>query len=605
MRNAETVLHIIQQRGRRGQPVADVYRQLYNPDLYLRAYGRIYRKEGAMTRGATAETVDGMSQAKIAHLIAQLRQERYRWTPVRRRYIPKKQPGKRRPLGLPTWSDKLVQEVVRSILNAYFEPQFSDHAHGFRPQRGCHTALRTIQGWSGTHWFIEGDIEGCYDNIDHAILLSMLQQHFPDNRFLRLVKHLLQAGYLEEWKHYPTFSGTPQGGLVSPILSNIYLDRLDRFVENTLLPYYNRGIRRRANPAYRALQQQRAYWKKKGDGMQSRALRQAMQQIPSMDTTDPTFRRLHYVRYADDFLLGFTGPKREAEDIKAVLKAFLQQELGLKLSEDKTLVTHAQTGTTRFLGYEIQRFQDNTKRDASGRRSINHRISLRIPAEVVQDRCRRYRKQGVIQPRLELTNDHDYTIVQTYQDHYRGVVQYYALAHNVGALRPLRWTLETSLLKTLAVKHKSRVRQIARRYRSTTQTPAGPRRCYEVRVARQGKKPLIARFGGLSLKRKQQAFIKDRRIPPPGPTARTELVQRLLADTCEVCGSSQQCQVHHVRKLADLKVNGRKEKPPWIRLMAARRRKTLVVCRACHVAIHAGKMNRDEPLVDNGYWKAV
>lgn len=236
MRNAETVLGVIRERGKRGLPLEDVYRQLYNPDLYLRAYGRIYRNAGVLTPGTSPETVDAMSLAKIQALIAALRGERYRWTPVRRVSIPKKN-GKTRPLGIPTWSDKLLQEVIRSLLEAYYEPQFSPHSHGFRPERGCHTALTQIQkGWTGTKWLIEGDIAGCFDNIDHAVLLTILRERIRDNRFLRLIEGLLRAGYCEQWRYHPTLSGTPQGGIVSPLLANLCLDRLDQFVETRLLP---------------------------------------------------------------------------------------------------------------------------------------------------------------------------------------------------------------------------------------------------------------------------------------------------------------------------------------------------------------------------------
>jgi retron-type reverse transcriptase len=164
MRSAETVLTIIRERGKRGLPLEDVYRMLYNPDLYLCAYARLYKNKGAMTRGVTDETVDAMSLAKIKQLIDDVRHERHRWTPVRRVYIAKKKGGQR-PLGLPTWKDKLLQEVMRSILEAYYEPQMSRHSHGFRPGRGCHTALREIQTtWTGSRWFVEGDIAKCFDH---------------------------------------------------------------------------------------------------------------------------------------------------------------------------------------------------------------------------------------------------------------------------------------------------------------------------------------------------------------------------------------------------------------------------------------------------------
>lgn len=222
MRTAAAVLKIIQERGKRRLPLEDIYRQLYNPTLYLRAYAKLYPNKGAMTPGTTMETVDAMTMAKIYQIIDDLRHERYRWTPVRRVYIAKKN-GKLRALGLPSWSDKLLQEVIRQLLQAYYEEQFSDHSHGFRPDRGCHTALCTIkQTWNGTRWFIEGDIKACFDRIDHTVLLSILTEKLHDNRFLRLIRHLLQAGYLEEWQYHQTLSGCPQGGVVSPLLSNIY-----------------------------------------------------------------------------------------------------------------------------------------------------------------------------------------------------------------------------------------------------------------------------------------------------------------------------------------------------------------------------------------------
>src|SRR5258708_9185932 len=212
MRTAATVLNIIQERGKRRLPLEDLYRQLYNPELYLRAYAKLYPNKGAMTQGSTSETVDAMALTKINKIIEDLRQERYRWTPVRRLSIPKKQKGKYRPLGLPSWSDKLLQEVIRQILEAYYDCQFSDHSHGFRPGRGCHTALSTIkQTWNGSRWFIEGDIKACFDRMNHEVLLSILGERIHDNRFLRLIRHLLHAEYLEDWQYHQTLSGSPQG----------------------------------------------------------------------------------------------------------------------------------------------------------------------------------------------------------------------------------------------------------------------------------------------------------------------------------------------------------------------------------------------------------
>jgi group II intron reverse transcriptase/maturase len=255
---------------------------------------------GAMTPGATSEIVDGMALTKIDAIIAVLRDERYQWTPVRRTLIPKKS-GKLRRLGLPTWSDKLLQEVIRSILEAYYEPQFSQHSHGFRSDRGCHTALDEItRRWRGVKWYVEGDISRCFDSLDHQVMLSILSENLRDHRFLRLLSNLFKAGYLEDWKYHATLSGVPQGSVVGPVLSNIYLDRLDQFVENVLLPTYNCGDQRKISLPYKALLAAARKKRIAGDHGEAKRLRQQAQQMPSRDPRDPEFRRLRYVRYADD-----------------------------------------------------------------------------------------------------------------------------------------------------------------------------------------------------------------------------------------------------------------------------------------------------------------
>ena len=587
MREAETVLGIIRERGHNRSPLNNVYRQLYNPNLYLRSYGRLYRNKGAMTKGATAETVDGMSMDKINAMIESLRFERYRWTPVRRVHIPKKN-GKTRPLGIPSWSDKLLQDVIRSILEAYYEPQFSDLSHGFRPGRGCHTALTTIKRvWHGTKWFIEGDIRSCFDSIQPEILLKILQKDIQDNRFIRLIKTLLQTGYLENGRHTPTLSGTPQGSILSPILSNLYLNKLDQFVEQALIPKYTQGERRAHNPVYDKLSNNAYYLRKQGQVELAKALEQLRRSIPANEPNDPHYRRLRYVRYADDFLLGFAGPKQEAEGIKERLRLFLREELKLELSEEKTLITHATTEKARFLGYDISISQCNSK-ITRNRRSVNGGIALRMPVSFVDDRCRFYMKRGKPIHRMERTHNTDYSIVCQYQSEYRGYVQYYQLADNIAWLSRLQWAMRTSLLKTLAHKHKSTVAKMTRKYAATMKTADGPRRCLEVSVPRVGKKPLIAHFGGIPLKVKQTATIEDQPLTRRS-LGRTELLQRLLAETCEVCGSMHNIEVHHIRKLADVNPKGRKSKPDWMHLMASRQRKTLVLCRTCHDNLHAGR----------------
>lgn len=582
MQSAETVLGVLRERGSRGLSCTQLYRQLFNPQLYLLAYSRIYSNKGAMTPGATQETVDGMSTAKIDRIIDAMRHERYRFAPVRRTLIPKKN-GKMRPLGLPTWSDKLVGEVVRLLLEAYYEPQFSDRSHGFRPRRGCHTALREIANtWTGTAWFIEGDIADCFGSLDHEIMLSILSEKIHDNRFLRLLRNMLTAGYLEDWTWHATPSGAPQGGVASPVLSSIYLHKLDEFVETVLIPEYTRGRRRARNPAYLEVANALARARRRGDRVEVARLRKHMQSLPSQDQHDPGYRRLRYVRYADDHLLGFIGPKAEAEEIKQRLAVFLRDNLALELSQDKTLITHARTGRARFLGYDIGVQHDDRQRARNGHRGVNGAISLGVPTSVIKAKTALYRERGKPARRSQVINYSDYDIVRIYGAEYRGIVQYYLLAGNIRRLHRLRWAMLSSMLKTLASKHRSTPTRIAAKHQAKILTPHGPRRCFEAIVERGGTStPLVARFGGIPLRRQKTAILTDR--PPERITRRSELINRLQRGRCELCQQPGQVQVHHVRGLAELAGS---EPTPWTQAMARRRRKTLVVCDDCHDLIH-------------------
>jgi group II intron reverse transcriptase/maturase len=583
MQSAETVLDVLRERGRRGLPCDELYRQLFNPQLYLLAYGRIYSNKGAMTPGPDAETADGMTLGKIERIIDALRHERYRFKPVKRVYIPKKD-GKQRPLGLPSWSDKLLGEVVRLLLEAYYEPQFSDRSHGYRPGRGCHTALREVaETWTGTAWFIEGDISRCFDQLDHRVMVETLGEKIHDSRLLRLIGQMLAAGYLEDWVWNVTLSGAPQGGVLSPCLSNIYLDRLDRFVETVLIPGYTRGVLRAHNPEYTRVQRALAQARRRGDHAEVRALRKQQRSLPSQDPHDPGYRRLRYARYADDILLGFTGPKAEAEEIKQRLAQFVRDDLKLELSETKTLITHARTSAARFLGYEITTQHANHV-ITGGRRVANGGIRLRVPRDVIKTKCSRYMQRGRPERRPGLMNEQDHTIISRFGAEYRGVVQYYLLASDVHRLSQLHWVMATSLLKTLAGKHDSTVSKMARKHAATIQTPHGPRKCLQVTVQRNGRKPLIATFGGIPLRRQRNAILTDRE-PVQANVPRSELVRRLLAGRCEICGGAEMVQVHQIRNLADLEKPG-PQRPEWMSLMARRRRKTLVVCGACHADIH-------------------
>jgi group II intron reverse transcriptase/maturase len=584
MQEAAVVLSVLRERGRKGLPLTQLYRQMFNKNLYLLAYGNIYSNQGAMTPGASEETADGMTEGKIDQITELMRHERYRFTPARRIYIPKKN-GKLRPLGLPSWSDKLVGEVVRLLLEAYYEPQFSDQSHGFRKGRGCHTALREIREvWKGTTWFIEGDVSDCFGSLDHEIMAAILAEKIHDQRFLRLIRHMLRAGYLEDWEYRDTLSGCPQGGVVSPALSNIYLNKLDEFVERELIPRHTRGASRARNPEYMRIRHRREKARRHGDRAAARDLLRQMRALPSVDPMDPGYRRLRYLRYADDHILGFTGPKAEAEQIKADLTRFLRETLRLELNQDKTLISHARTQPARFLGYHIIVQHCDTKITRS-RRLVNGRIALRVPPDVIKAKTAPYRCKGKPWHRSRLQNLDDYDIVRIYGAEYRGIVNYYLLAQDAWRLSTLCWYAQTSMLKTLAAKHKSSVAKMAARYKAKAITGHGPRTCFEARLTRKGKKDLVARFGGIPLRQNRRAVIHD---PAPARIShpRKELISRLRKRWCELCEHGTTVAVHQVAALKELGRPGPGQ-PAWAALMTKMRRKTLIVCAACHDHIHA------------------
>jgi group II intron reverse transcriptase/maturase len=553
-----------------------------------------------MTKGSTAETVDGMSLQKIHDTINLLRMERYTWTPVRRTQIPKPN-GKTRPLGIPTWSDKLVQEVLRMLLEPYYEQKFSTHSHGFRPDRSCHTALRHIQRtWTGTTWFIEGDIKGCFDNIDHTVLLEIIRRDVQDGRLVKLIEGLLKAGYMEDWRYYETLGGTPQGGIISPLLANIYLNDLDKFVEDTLIPAYTLGNKRRPNPEYANLDTRLRAAQRHQDFKEVQRLKKERRRLMAGNPVDPDYRRLRYVRYADDFLLGFVGPKKEAEEIRERLRDFLSQHLKLTLSAEKTFITHASDDKAKFLGHEITVTRAETRVTYSVRngknvkvRTANGNVTLLMPQSVFRRYHERFSESGKIIHRKELLEDTVYTIIQRFQSVLRGLYNFYCMATNVGhRMNGVKWILETSLTKTLASKLRCSVMSVYKKYRAVLLD----RKVLQVVIQRPGKEPLVAVFGGFAFERNPEGktgvdfqFWQNWNFHV---TPRAEVVQRLLAGRCELesCGRKGVLLVaHHIRKLSDIDRPGRRPKEEWERNMAARKRKTIMVCEDCHHKIHAGR----------------
>ncbi|MCL4486817.1 MAG: reverse transcriptase domain-containing protein [Chloroflexi bacterium] len=599
MQTAEQILQAMHKLGEKGTPLTRVYRCLFSEDLFLAAYDKIARNRGALTAGTEADdTVDGMNLGRIQRIIEQLRTERFRFHPARRVQIPKKNGGTRS-LGVPNFSDKLVQEALRLLLEAYYEPRFCDSSHGFRPGRGCHTALADLKRrFQGAAWFIEGDIRGCFDNIDHQVLMEILSRDIQDGRLLNLIRMLLEAGYMEDWHYNRTYSGTPQGGILSPLVANIYLHELDAYIEEQLVPQYSRGEKRAASYEYGHLGKMIQKAQRHGDTALIKELQQQRRWLPSQDTQDPDFRRLHYLRYADDFILGLIGPKSEAEEIKRSIGAFLKDTLHLEMSASKTLITHARTEHARFLGYDISVYHADDKLTArtgtrTKTRSINGCIRLGVPYGKVDELAVRYLRHGKPIHEANLLQYSDAEIMNVYQQRFRGIAEYYKYAVDRCALRKLKYVMEVALTKTLADKFKSTVPWAYRQYGGRRTVDGKTYKVLVVEVPTKDDTHYIY-WGGIPLKVVKPGSepidddIRRRHVPL---SSRTDLIQRLQANECEICGSTDRCEVHHVRKMADLKNRwrGRKDKPAWVVRMIALQRKTLVVCKSCHDAIHAGK----------------
>lgn len=593
---ADKYLRVVQSRGERALPLNRVYRNMRRRGLFLKAYAKIYANAGATTVGTDPnDTIQGMSIARIDEIISQLRNGTYQWKPSRRVYVPK-QDGSQRPISIPNWSDKLVQEVMRMILEAYYEPQFKDSSHGFRPNRGCHTALQRIKRkWTGTKWFIEGDIKGCFDNLSFEVIVTLVSRSIHDNRFLKLIKEMLRAGYVEDWQYHQTQSGAPQGGIISPIISNIVLHELDSYVEDVLIPQYTAGKRRKANREYCRVTGAKQQAKQRGDRSLYRELSKRQRELPAGDPNDSGYKRLRYIRYCDDFLLGVIGTKEDARNIKTQLGELLSN-LELQMSQEKTYITHARTEAARFLGYEISTNHEDSKvtKGANNikRRSVNGVIQLHVPREVKTKWIHRYTRHGKphqIGGYIELT---DYEIVETFGAQLRGLVNFYSLADNIcTALQPVRWVCMESARKTLAAKHTIHNPSVTYRRYYRNGIDHLEWRHIQVVVERENAPPLVAKCGETPLRTRKTSYISDK-IPPQVIAGTTsELLTRLLAGKCELCHRMANLEAHHVNKLKSLRKRwqGKRSKPKWVEHMIARRRKTIVVCHECHQQITHGR----------------
>ncbi|WP_010254282.1 group II intron reverse transcriptase/maturase [Myroides injenensis] len=601
MRNSEGVLNSLAKHSKlSAYKYERLYRVLFNKQMYYVAYQRIYAKPGNMTPGSDEKTVDGMNLVRIEKLIQSLKDESYQPQPSKRIYIPKKN-GKVRPLGIPAFNDKLVQEVIRMIIEAIYEGQFQNCSYGFRPNRSCHTALAQIQKtFNGAKWFVEGDIKGFFDNINHQVMIDILRERISDERFIRLIRKFLNAGYIEDWKFHKTRSGTPQGGIISPILANIYLDKLDKYVME-YIQKFDKGEKRKTNKARIKYEYGKRLavikLKKVIDKderkiiiKQIKAFDKGRSLISCGDEMDCDYRRMKYVRYADDFIIGIIGSKQDAQRIKEDIKSFLESKLKLELSEEKTLITHSEK-SAKFLGYEIYVRKSNlTKRNKVGhiRRAFNKKVYLKLTTDVMKKKLLEYgaleikthngKEQWKPRARVQFINNDDLEILDRYNSEIRGFYNYYSIANNVSMMSAFKYIMEYSMYKTLARKYRTTVVKIARKYKQNN--------AFTVHFKNKKGENKIRVLYSDGFKRKNpnhQSWL-DNNISPFSITT-TSLVDRLKANVCELCGAKDgNLHMHHVRKL-----KGLDNKKPWEKHMIARHRKTIALCPRCHKLTDMGK----------------
>ena len=496
-----------------------------------------------------------------------------------------------RPLGIPSFRDKLLQEAIRRILEAIYEPIFHGNSHGFRPHRSCHTCIKQIKrDFTGTVWFIEGDIKACFDSINHKVLIEILQRKIKDTRLINLIRQFLKAGYVEDYTYNSSYNGTPQGGILSPILANIYLNELDKKVDD-IKEKFDESRSAKLTETYREKGNEIKRLSRQIDNEKDEQKRKELfavltkrkQDLRKIPCSPQDNKRLVYARYADDWLIGICGNKKDCEVIKKEIGSYLKNTLKLELSEEKTLITHS-SKRTRFLGYDISvRRSQVVKRTKKGikKRTMNHQVQLSIPLEekikkflftkgvVVQT------DNGDLKPvhRPSLLRLSDREIVERYNAEIRGTCNYYHLASNYHKLNYFCYLMEYSCLKTFAMKFKTSISEIKSKYRheNTWSIPY---------MTKNGLNHVhIAKTSDC-----KNGIFYNTTLPSNQNTSRTTIYARLQARYCELCTdrNAETYEIHHVGSLKKLGDS------VWEKVMKKKRRKTLVVCRKCHTHVIHG-----------------
>lgn len=584
----------------------NVWKLMLDPEMYIIAYNSIKGKDSAMTPGIGKETLDGFSMEKINKIIARLKDHTYQFSPIRRTYIPNKN-GKVTPLGIPGPEDKVVQKVIAIILEAIYDneqhPVFSNQSHGFRRGRSTHTALKYITQWTGTDWWIEGEIKSYFDNINYKILEGLLKKKIEDQQFIDLYWKAVRADYinLASGKREYGITGVPQGGTLSPILSNIYLHELDMFMAERIASQEGNGIPVSIdNPEYRKIHvlisNKRQTIKRTSNVEKAQTLLKEVKALeverakkPSKMTNPQTFQ-IWYVRYADDFGIGIRGTEAQAKGIYDEMKAWIE---GMLKIEIKTEITNIRKDRANFLGAQIRAHTSRTH-DAKKTTRIyqGHRRNVRVPSgkmiilAPIDKLVRKLEDQGICrvvnldkrmiipQRKTAWINLELSEIVKKYNQVWQGILNYYSFAWNRCQLNLIQYLLHHSAACTIMNKLKLHSRRaVFQKFGKTLQTKYKDDKGKEKMVEFKLSKTLVR--------------ISKYNTQPAAPfeafyyNIRTK---SRIEELCRICGSSEQVEMHHVKGLKDGKTSNTFKK-----IMSNLNRLQIPVCRICHKRIHRGE----------------
>lgn len=555
----------------------DLIHYIGHIDVLKLAYELIKSKPGNLTPGITKETLDGISEEYFINISRQILAGKFKFSPARRIWIPKPGKTEKRPLGIASPREKVVQKAMELVLSSIFEPTFLDTSHGFRPQKSTHSALELIdKKFKGATWFIEADIAKCFDTICHDRLMSIISRRISCQKTLALIRSGLKAGYVELGGVCERgLVGTPQGSVLSPLLCNIFLHELDVFMEG-IMKRFDKGKSRRQNSTYTSILNRMA----KLSLEKKLNLRKELRKVPTGDPMDPNFVRVRYVRYADDFLISVIGPHSLASEIKSLVGEFLDKELRLKMSESKTLITHASKEKASFLGAEIQWRTHSNKKvilTKAGKKSrITARIALLAPIEklirkLVIRKFMKWNPSGtqVVPVGLKRLQNLDHAdIVAYYNAVIRGILSYYTFADNRSYLGVIARMLRYSCARTFALKYKLRfMAKVFKKFGSSLKCPDKGVSLYIPDTLKRIRQFNLSQPATLEMLEKSWA---------------NKLTRSNLGRSCIICNGIP-AEMHHVRKLKELK----ERKLDWFTMqMAAINRKQVPLCKLHHTKLH-------------------